>query len=337
MARVPHVFIEVNPFHAETLFTYFVNCSGGPDDLVFGHARLFSQPLFKEIQGEKRPVSIVGMLKAVVTQRVRVCHFNTINLTLTPLNPETIGLGLKVIVLSLAARLMGCRLSAIVHEADQFFATGLDSGRRAIWFRNAFGRWWIRLFAERYVLSPEVHRFLTSKGISVKLLDASPWTTFPAGPGASSPNGATVAWIGPVVGLRRSWTTLAELDPARLSVLGVTISMLCDGRSADAPSLRAQLESRGLTPYFRFLDYRPDDYELVREVRASLGILCLYGSHEYGVTKSSGARIIAFGLGKPFISNHPVLGVYRPDGSLVSECGSLTDCIERLRSARTSS
>lgn len=328
------LFIEVNPFHAQPLFTLYTNFSRDSMDVVFGHPRLFNQPLFAGLPGQKRRASVPAILRTMMARDVERCYFNTINPILTPFNAETVGLWLSTLVVALGGRLCGKPLAAIAHDADQFFDTGMHSGRRALWFRRAVGRWFIRLFDDVYVLTPEVSAFLKERGLAVKLLDASSLRAFARGAARSDHAAARcIAWIGPVEGFRRSWTTLLDLDPTRLRASDVRIVMICDGRQAEAPRLREELNRRGLMPFFRFFDYRPDDNELMQHAADSAGVLCLYGSPEYGRVKSSGARIISFGLGKPFISATPQLGVYASDGALIRAYPSLTDCLCALTKA----
>jgi hypothetical protein len=90
------------------------------------------------------------------------------------------------------------------------------------------------------------------------------------------------------------------------------------------------LEERGLLPHFIFLDRRPDDEELFSWVYRSSAMLCLYGSDDYGRTKTSGARFIASAFKKPFIATNPALGLYRDDGSLVGAFPALSQCIDGL-------
>jgi hypothetical protein len=331
------VFVEVNPYHAETLFTLYTSLTTGYKDIVLGHERLLTQPFFRDIQAtEKHRLSMATFLRAITRSDVTAVTFNTINVTLTPISRETATLAFKTFLLSILARLRGHHLAAILHEADQFLATGLDSGRRTSWFRRAVGQWWIRLFNDLYVLSPEVHRFLSTQRVNVKLLDPEALATFGHAATFRPDADRTVVWVGPVMGLRRSWSELTALIPSDLARMRLKIEMVCDARVAEGPTLRSELAARGLEPYFLFMDYRPDDYELVARVRASAGVLCLYGSPEYGSTKSSGARILAWGLRKRYIANRPNLAVYEPDGTPISRRPTLQDCLELLLSDRES-
>jgi hypothetical protein len=132
------------------------------------------------------------------------------------------------------------------------------------------------------------------------------------------------------VGLRRDWQLLGNLQAERLAAGNVTISMLCDSRVGQGPDLKALVAARGLERFFIFRDYRPDDDELFGEVQKSAAIICLYGSPDYGLTKTSGARIIAAGLNKPYIANRPELGIYEPSGRCIARHTSLADCIEAV-------
>jgi hypothetical protein len=326
-------FVEVNPYHAETLFFYHADCSTSADDIVFGHRRLFGQALFDDIPARKVVFSLAGFLRCLGTRRFRTCHFNTINPTLYPVNVETMALALQMVLLPVVARLAGCALTCIVHEAEAFFDVGVETSRRERAFRSVVGWWLIRLFSERYVLAPEVEAFLRARGVAATLLDSHPLISFDAtgsSPLVPGPPRWLLSWVGPVVAYRRAYQMLLDLDPATLDALNVSIVMLCDSRKGDGPRLRQALDSRGLGPYFKFFDRRPDDREVFGWAQRSCGILCLYGSQSYGRTKSSGARTIALALGKPFIANHPALGVYDSDGHLLRESQSLTACVADL-------
>ncbi|MES1256096.1 MAG: hypothetical protein ABUS56_10835 [Acidobacteriota bacterium] len=328
-SSVRQVFVEVNPYHAEILFPYHGTLSDSPDDVVFGHERLFGQPLFDRIPARKARISLRAFGRHLWSG-VDACHFNTINATLTPISRETVRLALTTAALAVMARVSGCRTTAVVHEADQFYATGLDSCRRHAWFRRLVGWWLIKLFDERYVLSPEVAHFIQDRGFAVRFLDPVPVARFFAQEAPAEPARRAVAWVGPVQSFRRNWRSTLELDPQALARLGASVSMVCDGRVGEGPEMQAALEARGLAPFFRFRDYRPDDEELFAVVRASAGLLCMFGGPEYGATKSSGARIIAYALRKPYIAASPVLGVYAYDGTLMAACETLTQCVEAL-------
>jgi hypothetical protein len=323
------VFIEVNPFHAGTLFALHGNFSGGSAGLIFGPERLLDEALVARLGSEKKPATLNAMLRGVMAPDVERCYFNTIDPILTPFAFTTTGPWLRTLAAVLCGRLSGKPIAGIAHDADHYFDTGVDSGRRAVWFRRLVGAWYVRLFQEVYVLTPEVHTFLTQRGIRVTLLDASPWRALAAAiaPTIEAGEPRPIAWIGPVEGFRRHWMSLLDLDASRLRATGARIVMICHGGWADGPRLRDELDKRGLLPFFQFFDHRPDDDELMRNVVNSAGLLCLYGSPEYSRVKSSGARIISFGLGKPFISATPEMGVYAADGQLIRAFPSLTDCV----------
>jgi hypothetical protein len=327
------VFIELNPFHGETLFTLCQNFCHR-DDVVFGHQRLFGQALVSEISATKRVAAFASILRTLLRHDVQRCYFNTLNATLTPLTSETVGVAVRTLLLAVAARMFGKQLSAIIHDADQFYCTGLDSDRRATWFRRTIGWWLIRLFDERYVLTPEVQSFLAQRQIDTTVMDASAWQRF-GSPIIAHRRQATVAWVGPVEGFRRNWRALLDLNADAFATSGLRIIMICDGSTADAPELRQELTRRGITNFFEFFDHRPDDYELVDAVRCSSAILCLYGSRAYGQTKSSGARILSYGLQKIFISTTPRIGVYSPAGELLHECDSLNACLIEIGNLTT--
>jgi hypothetical protein len=330
---MPDVFVEINPYHAVTLYYYHANCTGGADDVVFGNQRLFGQGMFDEIPARKVEFSLFRFVRHLWRHRVNWCHVNTINLVLYPLNKETLRLNLTTLFLPLIARLFRCRTSAIIHEADQFYATDLDSPRRTTLFRRIIGRRFIRLLDRRYVLSNEVAGYLRERNIPIELLEARPLSRFAASRAGSATGraGQTVlCWIGPVVSNRRSCRELLELDPELLQDLDVTIVIVGDIRTEEGPAFKTAVGARGLSGHFVFFPYRPDDYELVSWVRRSAGVLCLYSSPEYGKTKNSGARLIAAAFDKPFIATSPSLGVYRPDGQQLAACDSLEDCIRHI-------
>jgi hypothetical protein len=326
----PQAFVEINPYHAETLFFYHADCSIGGEDIVFGHRRLFGQPLFDDIPARHVVYSFLTFLRGLGRRRFRTCHFNTINPTLYPVTRETVTLALQMVLLPIVARLAGCATTCIVHEAEQFFDLGAASSGRERAFRRVVGWWLIQLFRERYVLAPEVQAFLHSRGVKVTLLDPRPLTRFDTTKSASLgriPTGHVLCWVGPIVGHRRAYRMLLDLDSVRLDALNVSIVMLCDSRLGDGPALRQAVEANGLGRHFTFFDRRPDDRELFAWAQRSCGILCLYASPSYGRTKSSGARTIALAFDKPFIANRPALGVYDSQGVLLRAGRSLTDCV----------
>jgi hypothetical protein len=329
------VFIEIHPFHAVSLFPYYVGVAARTGaDQVLAHERLFGQDLFDAIPAPKSPLTLFKLVAFLWRHRIQRCHFNTINTTLSPITTETTRLTLLTLLLPLVTRLCGCRNAAIVHEADQFFETGIDQCRRNIWFRRIVGCWFIRLFDRRYVLAPEVVDYLDTRQISTTLLAAQPLATFAAqAPMGSRPdpaNGVALCSIGPIIRSRKNWKPLAELDGERLRKLGVTIRMLCDITVGDGPEFRRAVQEQRLDDRFMFLDHRPSDDELFSWVRRSAGIVCLYGGPEYGTIKTSGARFIASAFRKPYIGNTPALGVYDHAGRALDRCESLDDCIDRL-------
>jgi hypothetical protein len=315
-------FIEINPFHAETLYFLHATFTNSSSDCVLGHPRLFTQPLFARIEAHKETLSLWRFLTLLVRDRPVACYFNTINVVLTPMTGEILRLNALTLLLPILARLSGCRICAIVHEADQFFATGIDSCRRHAWYRRGVGWWFRRLFHQLFVLSPEVERFLSRRGAQVSLLDSRPLAGFPrpaADLPARSADEILLCWIGPVSSHRRNADLLLDFDAEWLNAHHVTVVMVCDARTGDGPALRRRLTERGTSARFVFLDYRPDDDELFEWVRQSACILCLYGAPEYGKTKTSGARHIAGAFRKPFLSQTPVMGVYGLDGQPLAE------------------
>ena len=328
------VFVELNPFHSVTLFPYYASTATVMTDAIFANERLFGQELFDDIQAPKFRLSIIGLVRFLWGQRIQRCHFNTINFTLNPITWETAKLNFLTLALPVITRLCGCRNDAIVHEADQFFETGIDSCRRHSWFRQVIGRWFIRLFDHRYVLAPEVAAFLQARNICVKLLDPRSLSEFalsvvPA-PVCDALHQKVLCWIGPLVSSRRNWRPLAALDSEKLAALDVSIVMLCDTTVGEGPDFQEAVRQHGLDKHFIFLGHRPTDRELFSWVRASVGIVCLYGGREYGTTKTSGARLIACAFQKAFIGTTPSLGVYHYNGSLLSACDTLNECIEHI-------
>lgn len=53
----PHVFSEIDPYHAEALF-YHADCSTSAEDTVFACRRLFGQPLVDDIPARKLVFSL---------------------------------------------------------------------------------------------------------------------------------------------------------------------------------------------------------------------------------------------------------------------------------------
>jgi hypothetical protein len=334
------VFVELNPFHAVTLLPYYCSASEDRRDTVFANQRLFREELFEAIPGPKRAFSCMQLLRFIWKERInRVC-FNTINATLSPLTRETITLNLLTLLLPILSRISGCRTEAIVHEADQFFATGIDSCRRHQWFRRAIGWWFIKLFDVKYVLAPEVAEFLRARGIGVRVLDSEALMLAPTIPLTPAvPSDETIlCWIGPIVSFRRNWRPLVELNATELRERQISIVMLCDSEVGDGPQLREAIREHGLDSRFMFLPGRPNDAELFSWVRRSAAVLCLYGGPEYGTTKTSGARLIASAFRKPYIATNPTLGVYDFDGAPLSACDGLSECVTTFaRSARHAS
>jgi hypothetical protein len=325
------ILVEIHPYHSITLYPY---AAALEVEALFAHPHLFGDELFDAIEVTKRRLSVRDFVTYLWNNRVTRCHFNTINLTLTPLNQETITLNLLTLLLPIVARLCGCRNSAIVHEADQFFATGVDSCRRHRVFRSIIGRWFIKLFDERYVLAPEVVSFLTTRGIQVRLFESRPLKCFAATakgrlPGPP-PGQLVLSWIGPIVSFRRNWRALLELDRSLFDRHNILIAMLCDGRVDEGRELRAAVKHLGLEDHFLFFDRRPTDTELFVWTEASAGILCLYGAEEYGRTKTSGARLFATALEKPYIAPSPSLALYGHDGSELKRCRTVSECVDAL-------
>jgi hypothetical protein len=292
--------------------------------------------LFEAIPGPKQAFSFWQLLRFIWRERIdRVCY-NTINATLSPITRETATLNLLTLLLPILTRLSGCRNEAIVHEADQFFATGIDSCRRHAWFRRAIGWWFIKLFDVKYVLAGEVGQFLDARGIDVRVLDSEALTLAPTIPLPALASHETVlCWIGPIVSYRRNWRPLVELNALDLRERQVSIVMLCDSDVGDGPQLRDAIKQHGLDGRFIFLPGRPNDAELFSWVRRSAAVLCLYGGPEYGTTKTSGARLIAAAFRKPYIATNPVLGVYDSDGSPLSACSGLSECVAVLAQTPT--
>jgi hypothetical protein len=327
------VFIELNPFHAVTLLPYYCSVSEDRRDTVFANERLFREQLFEAIPGPKRPFSFIQLIRFIWQERIeRVC-FNTINATLSPITRETATLNFLTLLLPLLTRAFGCRNEAIVHEADQFYATGIDSCRRHSWFRRAIGWWFIRLFDTKYVLAPEVAEFLRARQIDVRVLDSQPLAALAPTSHSSSRrrlDETILCWIGPIFSFRRNWKPLVEVSAATLDERRISIVMLCDSGVGEGPALRAAVKQHALDSHFVFLQGRPDDAELFSWVSRSTAVLCLYGGPEYGTTKTSGARLIASAFRKPYIATNPNLGVYDFDGSPLTTCGSLSECVEAL-------
>jgi len=332
------LFIEIHPFHAITLYPYVASKSTPAQDAIFAHPRLFTEELFVGIRGQKFKLSVLGVLRFILKNGVGRCHFNTINVTLTPLNPENVRLMLKTLALPALTRAAGCQNCAVMHEPDQFYATGIDGSRRATWFRNLIGKWFIRLFDERYVLAPEVAAFLAAKGVATKLLPAQPLkqfaATIPQHAGRTRPNGIVLCWVGPVMSNRRDWRPLLTLDREFLQSRCVSIAMLCDMSVSDGPVLKAAIQERGLDKHFVMFDSRPGDEDLFWWVNQADAVLCLYGRPEYGTTKTSGARYLAAAFEKPYISIADTATLFDNNGTKLATSETLAECIESIERKR---
>jgi hypothetical protein len=336
-AEPPVLFVEVNPFHAETLWMLVTTHSRGPADLVLGPAGLLQQDLVAALPVSKGRFSWRRLLTEVRSGRGRRCYLNTISFTLYPINRWIVKDNLSIVLTAVAARLAGCHLDGVMHEADQFFDTGVFASRRQKWFQRVVGWWWVKLFDQLFVLSPEVQRHLERHGVRTTLLDSTKLRDFGrtgARPSEHDPRpGTLLVWVGPVDETRRASGPLLSLLPDVLERCGAAVAVIGDSREASGPAFRAAVEAKGLAPYFIFFDRRPSDLELFDWVARSTAVLCLYSSAVYGTIKTSGARVWAGAFRKPFVSTQPRMGVYDWDGVEQISSDDINVCVAALAEA----
>jgi hypothetical protein len=335
VSRRPQIFLEPYPFHSQTLWCYFAEFGDPSGDVVLANSAVLGEDFLQGLPAPKQALGLATFWRALRQVKPAICHLNSIFLVLYPITTQNLRRNLAVLFVPVVARLHGCRNAGVVHEADLFFATGVDYSRRRRLFRQLIGQWYIRLFDECFVLSPEVQAFVSQHGNPVSLLDAMPLVDFPI----SSEVAATIppedgirylAWIGTVDSWRRTWRPLLTLDPELLARARTRIVMLGDGREAEAPQLRAALDEAKLMAHFTFMDRRPGDAELLAWVGRSAGVLCLSADSSYGTTKTSGARAFAHAFRKPFIVTQPRLAVHESTGDLIGEVPDLSAAVALL-------
>ena len=312
------IFIEVYAYHAETLYPYVVNFSDKSDFILYNSTCPGAE--FIEILPQKKfEFSLGKLFQLLINESVTEVHINSVSVNLHggfffPAWSKT----LKIILIPYLCRLFGVTdIQGITHEADQYFLVDKSSNKRHLYYRKFFGQFHIKLFNKVYVLAPEVKKYLKVNTSKVEVLSTRPLINLYLGQNTTKDDEViSCVWIGPVKSYRRNWKPLLTLHKDALKDNNIVIDIVCDIRTGEGEELRKEIEQLGLTPYFKFREYRPDDAELFSAVRSSLLVLCLYANNSYGSIKTSGARHIALAFDKPsliFDGEYKVLnsqGVY---------------------------
>ena len=295
------VFIEVYAYHAETLYPYIVNLAK-EEDVVLYNSTCPGAETIEMLPQKKFEFSLLRLLTLLINNDITAIHINSISVNLHggmffPAWSKT----LKIILIPYLCRLFGVTdIQGVVHEADQYFSVDKASNKRHLYYQKFFGRFHIKLFKKLYVLAPEVKKYLKVNSSKVEVMSTRPLIDLYLDQKKIQEDKViSCVWIGPVKSYRRNWKPLLTLNKETLKYNNIVIDMVCDIRDGEGDELRKELEKLGLTPYFKFREYRPDDAELFSAVRSGSLVLCLYANNYYGSIKTSGARHIALAFDKP--------------------------------------
>jgi len=298
---VAKIFIEVYAYHAETLYPYVVNLAKS-EDIILYNSTCPGAETIEMLPQQKFEFSLLQLMKTLVNNDITEIHINSISVNLHggwffPAWSKT----LKIILIPYICRLFGVtEIQGIAHEADQYFSVDKASNKRHLYYQRVFGRFHIKLFNTLYVLAPEVKKHLKANSLKVEVLSTRPLIDLYLQSKTIENNSiASCVWIGPVESARKNWKPLLSLNKVVLRDNNIVIDMVCDIRVGEGEELRKEIEQLGLTPYFKFREYRPDDAELFTAVRSSALVLCLYANNSYGSIKTSGARHISLAFNKP--------------------------------------
>lgn len=296
-----NLFIEVYAYHAETLYPYVVKLAKSEDIILYNSSCSGAESI-ETLPQQKLEFSLSKLITLLIKNDISTVHINSISVNLHGGNFFPAWLKtLKIILIPYICRLFGVNdIQGIAHEADQYFAVDKASNKRHLYYQRNFGRFHLKLFSRVYVLAPEVKKHLKVNDSKVGVLSTRPLINLYLEPEPiESDNVTRCVWIGPVESARKNWEPLLSLNKKVLIDNNIMIDMICDIRVGEGEKLRIEVERLGLTPHFKYREYRPSDAELFAAVRSSALVLCLYANDSYGSIKTSGARHIALAFDKP--------------------------------------
>lgn len=293
------VFIEVYPYHSETLYPY-ADAIGGPEDIVLYNPTSQGKGVLARLHMRHADFSIKRLIKILWREKISEVHINSISVNLHGRNWAPWRKAFAIVSIPYICRLFGVSVFGIAHEADQYFATPVNLNRRHNLYRKYYGRFHKRLFSDVYVLAPEIKNYIAEHGGSVSVMSTRSLTKLSAVNVDKRP-GLTLAWIGAMDSQRRNWQGLYEIDAGLLSKTQIMFDMICDIRAAKGPDFEEKIGSLGISHGFFFRRYRPDDEELFAAVKACDIVVGFYAHESYGKVKTSGARHIALAFDKPVL------------------------------------
>jgi hypothetical protein len=198
-AEAPALFVEVNPFHAETLCDACHRRTRADPRVVLGPAGLLTQDLVGALPVTSGRFFWRRLLTGGLEGRGRRCYLNIHAVfTLYPINRWTVKDNLSIVLTAVAARLAGCHLDASCTKPISFSTrASLPAGVRNGFNASSAGGF-VRLFGQLFVLSPEVQRHLDRHGVRTTCLTARDCATSGAPArferACSARNAARVGW-----------------------------------------------------------------------------------------------------------------------------------------------
>lgn len=323
------IFIEVYAYHAETLYPYIVNLAKS-EDIVLYNTTCPGAEMIESLPQQKTEFSLLRLLRILLSNDIHAVHINSVSVNLHgSLFFSAWSKTLKIILIPYLCRLLGVtNIQGIMHEADQYYLVEKASNKRHLYYQKWYGRFHIKLFNKLYVLAPEVKKYLKTNTEKIEILSTRPLVDLYLEQTESEKDMVmSCVWIGPVTSARRNWKPLLSLDKEVLKKNNLIIDMVCDIRSGEGQELRREIEKKGLSPYFKFREYRPDDAELFSAVRSSSLVLCLYANSSYGSIKTSGARHIALAFDKPSLIFDGEYKVLNSQGSYLASFNDFNHAI----------
>lgn len=326
-----NLFIEICPYHAETLYPLISN-NAKENDLALINKNIFVWPLIKAIVCNKKTYTLRKLILLLMKNDISVIYANTVTPNMYPKSLTEIKAGIDMILIPVIARIFGAKIVAVLHEAEFYLPVSLEGiPKRHSLFYALFGRVLSKFYSRFYVLSPEVLDHLTDFSSKLQLLSTAKLSDLVDQKQPTKNSGQYLTWIGSIDSVRRNWEILTEIDPVFLHNSGLSVDLICDINSAEGPLFLDWLDNRpeyGHT--FNIRNHRPDDIELLTAAQQGYISLCFYSNKLYGKTKTSGARHIALAFDKPTITSYPNGGyvLFNGDGSKLVKTKTLKQCLE---------
>lgn len=326
-----NLFLEICPYHAETLYP-LVSKYAEKNDLVLINKNIKDWTLIKAISTRKINYSLRKLILVLIQHKPDTIYANTVTPNMYPSSLTEIKTALDMILIPIIGKLFGAKIIAVLHEAEFYLPIPTqDVPKRHSLFYTLFGKPLNKLYSKYYVLSPEVQNHLERYSDKLEFLSTKALSNLVTEKYQKSLSTRKLTWIGNFDSIRRNWKILTDIDPSYLNKNELQVDLICDINSAEGPDFLTQVEKQPeFIDTFVIREYRPDDVELLTAAKLGVISLCFYSNNLYGKTKTSGARHIALAFDKLTITSNSDGRYLLLDqhGKTLADSEALTDCLD---------